>query len=93
MQRPCAGLARGPAAWASEKIAQYYDDPHKRRSDTHSFRTSIFAKRAALGRRSAVDRVPLGYYAGALGRHFLEHGAFASMPAATAVTGSAAAKA
>ena len=43
----------------AEKIAQYYDDPQKRRSDAHSFRTSIFAKRVALGEGLLLDRVPL----------------------------------
>ena len=37
-----------------EKIAQYYNDPEKRRSDAHSFRTSVFAKAS----RSA--KVPAG---------------------------------
>jgi 2-polyprenyl-6-methoxyphenol hydroxylase-like FAD-dependent oxidoreductase len=77
----------------AEKIARYYGDPHKRRSDTHSFRTSIFAKRAALGEGLLWTAFRWSYYAGALGRHFLGHRAFASMPAAGAVAGSAVAKA
>ncbi len=76
----------------AEKIAQYYDDPHKRHSDAHSFRTSLFAKRAALGEGLLWTALRWSYYAGALGRHFLGHRAFASMPAAAAVTGSAVAK-
>ena len=47
-----------------EKIAQYYDDPDKRRSDAHSFRTSIFAKRAALGEGLLWTAFRWGYYAG-----------------------------
>ena len=73
----------------AQKIAQYYDDPHKRRSDTHSLRTSIFAKRAALGEGLLWAAFRWSTYAGALGRHFLGHREFASMPAA----GSAVAKA
>ena len=65
----------------TEKIAQYYNDPQKRRSDTHSFRTSIFAKRAALGEGPRWTAVRWGYYAGAVARHFAKHGAFARMPA------------
>lgn len=60
-----------------EKIAQYYGDPEKRRSDTHSFRTSMFAKRAALGEGLLWTAFRWGYYAGSFGRHFLEHGEFA----------------
>src|SRR5205814_10211615 len=32
-----------------EKIAQFYNDADKRQSDAHSFQTSMFARRAALG--------------------------------------------
>jgi len=77
----------------AEKIARYYGDPHKRRSDTHSLRTSIFAKRAALGEGLLWTALRWGYYAGARGRHFLGHRRFATMPAAERVTGSAVAKA
>ena len=57
-----------------EKIAQYYEDPEKRRSDAHSFRTSTFAKRAALGRSLLWTAFRWGYYAGSQARNFLEHG-------------------
>ena len=63
-----------------EKIAQYYDDPHKRRSDAQSLRTSLFARRAALGEGLLWTAVRWGYYAGSLGRHFLGHRAFARTP-------------
>jgi 2-polyprenyl-6-methoxyphenol hydroxylase-like FAD-dependent oxidoreductase len=56
-----------------EKIAQYYNDPEKRRSDAHSFRTSVFAKRAALGEGMLWTAFRWSYYAGSRGRHFLEH--------------------
>ena len=65
-----------------EKIAQYYNDPEKRRSDTHSFRTSMFAKRAALGQGLLWTAFRWGYFAGAQGRHFLEHGERAEGPQA-----------
>jgi 2-polyprenyl-6-methoxyphenol hydroxylase-like FAD-dependent oxidoreductase len=63
-----------------EKIAQFYNDPHKRESDTHSLRTSIFAKRAALGQGLLWTAFRWGYYAGAQARNFLEHGELAEMP-------------
>ena len=44
----------------AEKIAQYYNDPQKRRSDAHSFQTSVFAKRRRARRRSPLDRGALG---------------------------------
>ena len=65
-----------------EKIAQYYNDPEKRRSDAHSLRTSVFAKRAALGEGLLWTAFRWGYYAGAQARNFLEHGELAEMPPA-----------
>ena len=62
------------------KIAQFYNDPQKRESDTHSFRTSMFAKRAALGQGLLWTAFRWGYYAGAQARNFLEHGELAEMP-------------
>jgi 2-polyprenyl-6-methoxyphenol hydroxylase-like FAD-dependent oxidoreductase len=63
-----------------EKIAQYYEDPEKRRSDSHAFRTSVFAKRAALGRSLLWTAYRWGYYAGSQARNFLEHGELAETP-------------
>ena len=63
-----------------QKIAQFYNDPQKRESDAHSFRTSIFAKRAALGQGLLWTAFRWGYYAGAQARNFLEHGELAEMP-------------
>jgi 2-polyprenyl-6-methoxyphenol hydroxylase-like FAD-dependent oxidoreductase len=60
-----------------EKIAQYYHDPDKRQSDTHSFNTSIFAKRTALGQGLLWTAFRWGYYAGSQARNFLEHGELA----------------
>ena len=79
----------------AEKIAQYYDDPHKRRSDAHALRTSLFARRTALGEGLLWTAFRWGYYAGSLGRHFLEHGEIAGTPEAdvAVVTPSAVAKA
>lgn len=70
-----------------EKIAQYYNDPEKRRSDMHSFRTSVFAKRAALGQGLLWTAFRWGYYAGAQARNFLEHGELAETPRAEAPVG------
>jgi 2-polyprenyl-6-methoxyphenol hydroxylase-like FAD-dependent oxidoreductase len=67
-----------------EKIAQFYNDPEKRRSDAHSFRTSVFAKRAALGEGLLWTAFRWGYYAGSQARNVLEHGVLAEMPAAVA---------
>jgi 2-polyprenyl-6-methoxyphenol hydroxylase-like FAD-dependent oxidoreductase len=69
-----------------EKIAQYYNDPEKRRSDAHSFRTSVFAKRAALGEGLLWTAFRWGYFAGSQARNVLEHGALAEMPAAAAAS-------
>src|SRR4029077_17754701 len=60
-----------------QKIAQFYNDPDKLQSDAHSFRTSIFAKRAALGQGLLWTAFRWGYYAGAQARNFLEHGELA----------------
>lgn len=57
-----------------EKIAQYYNDPDKRRSDAHSLRTSVFAKRAALGEGLLWTAFRWSYFAGAQARNFLERG-------------------
>jgi 2-polyprenyl-6-methoxyphenol hydroxylase-like FAD-dependent oxidoreductase len=65
-----------------EKIAEYYHDPEKQRSDAHSLRTSVFAKRAALGEGLLWTAFRWSYYAGAQARNFLEHGALADMPRA-----------
>ena len=65
----------------AEKIAQYYDDPQKRRSDADSFGTSVFARRVALGEGPRWTAVRWAYYAGAAARHFVKHGAFARTPA------------
>jgi 2-polyprenyl-6-methoxyphenol hydroxylase-like FAD-dependent oxidoreductase len=77
----------------AEKIAQYYADPDKRRSDAHALHTSLFARRVTLGEGLPWAALRWGYYAGARGRHFLGHRTFAAMPAAAVVTGSAVAKA
>lgn len=74
-----AWLATG--GMSVEKIAQYYNDPDKRRSDAHSFRTSMFAKRAALGEGVLWTAFRWGYYAGSQARNFLEHGEIAGLPA------------
>jgi 2-polyprenyl-6-methoxyphenol hydroxylase-like FAD-dependent oxidoreductase len=63
-----------------EKIAQFYNDADKRQSDAHSFRTSMFAKRAALGQGLLWTAFRWSYFAGAQARHFLEHGEPAGMP-------------
>jgi len=68
------------AGMSVEKIAQFYNDPRKRESDAHSFRTSIFAKRAALGQGLLWTAFRWGYYAGAQARNLLEHGELAEMP-------------
>ena len=62
------------------KIAQYYNDAEKKRSDAHSFQTSVFAKRAALGQSLLWTAFRWGYYAGSQARNFLEHGELAEMP-------------
>ena len=62
------------------KIAQYYNDPEKKRSDAHSFQTAVFAKRAALGQGLLWTAFRWGYYAGSQARNFLEHGELAEMP-------------
>lgn len=61
-----------------EKIGQFYNDPDKLQSDAHSFRTSMFAKRAALGQGMLWTAFRWGYYAGAQARNFLEHGGLAA---------------
>jgi 2-polyprenyl-6-methoxyphenol hydroxylase-like FAD-dependent oxidoreductase len=63
-----------------EKIAQFYNDPEKRRSDAHSFRTSIFAKRAALGEGLLWTAFRWGYFAGSQARNLLAHGELAEIP-------------
>ena len=63
-----------------EKIAQYYNDAEKKRMDTHSLRTSIFAKRAALGEGLLWTAFRWSYYAGAQARNLLEHGELAEIP-------------
>jgi 2-polyprenyl-6-methoxyphenol hydroxylase-like FAD-dependent oxidoreductase len=63
-----------------EKIGEYYHDPEKQRSDAHSLRTSVFAKRAALGEGVLWTAFRWSYYAGAQARNLLEHGALADMP-------------
>lgn len=63
-----------------EKIAQYYNDAEKRRSDAQSLRTSVFAKRAALGEGLLWTAFRWSYFAGAQARNFLEHGELAEMP-------------
>ena len=64
-----------------EKIAQYYNDADKKKSDAHSFRTSVFARRAALGEGLLWTAFRWGYYAGSQARNLLEHGELAEMPA------------
>ena len=68
------------AGMGVEKIAQYYNDVEKRCSDAHSYRTSVFAKRAALGQGMMWTAFRWGYFAGSQGRHFLEHGELAEPP-------------
>ena len=65
---------------SGEKIAQFYNDPEKRAADAHSFNTSIFAKRAALGQGLLWTAFRWSYYAGAQARNFLEHGELAETP-------------
>ena len=62
------------------KIAQFYNDAEKKRSDAHSFQTSVFAKRAALGQGLLWTAFRWGYFAGSQARNFLEHGELAEMP-------------
>src|SRR4029077_12836935 len=62
------------------KIAQYYNDAEKKRSDAHSFQTSVFAKRPALGQGLLWTAFRWGYFAGSQARNFLEHGGLAEMP-------------
>lgn len=57
-----------------EKIAQYYNDAEKKRMDAQSLRTSIFAKRAALGEGLLWTAFRWSYYAGAQARNLLERG-------------------
>jgi 2-polyprenyl-6-methoxyphenol hydroxylase-like FAD-dependent oxidoreductase len=64
----------------AEKIAQFYDDPEKKRSDAHSLHTSTFAKRAALGQGLLWTAFRWGYYAGSQARNFLDRGELAEMP-------------
>jgi 2-polyprenyl-6-methoxyphenol hydroxylase-like FAD-dependent oxidoreductase len=61
-----------------EKIAQFYDDPDKRDFDTHSFNTSIFAKRATLGEGLLWTAFRWSYFAGAQARNFIERGQLAA---------------
>jgi len=63
-----------------EKIAQYYNDAEKKRMDAHALRTSVFAKRAALGEGLLWTAFRWSYYAGAQARNLLEHGELAEMP-------------
>lgn len=60
------------------KIAQYCNDAEKRQSDAHSLRTSLFAKRAALGEGLLWTAFRWSYFAGAQARNFLEHGQLAA---------------
>ena len=62
----------------AEKIAQYYNDAEKRQSDAHSLRTSLFARRAALGEGLLWTAFRWSYFAGAQARNFLEHGELAA---------------
>jgi len=62
------------------KIAQFYNDAEKKRSDAHAFQTSVFAKRAALGQGLLWTAFRWSYYAGSQARNFLEHGELAEMP-------------
>ena len=75
----CRSGSRRPA-WACRRSRSSISDPDKRQSDAHSFRTSIFAKRAALGQGLLWTAFRWGYYAGAQARNFLEHGELAEMP-------------
>ncbi|MBV8840042.1 MAG: FAD-dependent monooxygenase [Alphaproteobacteria bacterium] len=60
-----------------EKIAQYYNDAEKKRMDAHALRTSVFAKRAALGEGLLWTAFRWSYYAGAQARNLLERGELA----------------
>ena len=75
-----------------EKIAQFYNDPDKQRSDAHSFRTSVFAKRAALGQGLLWTAFRWSYFAGSQARNLLEHGELAELPWTEAATSAAARK-
>ena len=66
------------------KIAQYYNDAEKKRSDAHSLQTSVFAKRAALGQGLLWTAFRWGYFAGSQARNFLEHGELAELPGRSA---------
>lgn len=68
------------AGMSVEKIAEYYNDAEKRRSDAHALRTSVFAKRAALGEGLLWTAFRWGYYAGSQARNFLERGELAEVP-------------
>ena len=63
-----------------EKIAQYCNDPEKKRLDRLSFQTSMFAKRAALGQGMLWTAFRWGYYAGSQARNLLGRGELAEMP-------------
>lgn len=56
-----------------EKITRYYEDADKDRTDAHALRTSLFAKRMALGTGPLWRAVRWGYYAGGRARHFVRH--------------------
>lgn len=60
------------------KIAQFYRDADKGRSDAHSLRTSLFAKRAALGEGLLWTAFRWTYFAGAQARNLFEHGQLAA---------------
>lgn len=68
----------------AEKIEQYYADPDKRRCDAQSLRTSLFAKRLALGDGPLWQATRWGYHGGARARHFVRYGTLACPPASAA---------
>lgn len=56
------------------KIAAFYGDPVKRYSDTHAYKTSLFAKRLALEEGAAWTAYRWARYTGSMARNALHHG-------------------
>lgn len=69
------------AGMNTDKIAAFYSDPVKCRCDAHSLKSSLFARRSALGETALWSAYRWGCYAGSLGRNLIEHGHFPRIPA------------
>jgi hypothetical protein len=67
------------------KIAEYYSDPVKQRSDASSLRTSFFAKRIALGTGPLWSLARAATYLGARARHVVRHRTLADASTGTAL--------